>query len=219
VVEARGISYQKARALDLRAEFENAAETVARIAPRTAYLGIREMSRPALESLELSVHRLAETHDRMILDLRDNSGGREADRMLSIFTQTPHAYTIPRGGKKGYPIDRLRSPAWKKPLVVLCNEISYSNSEIFCHAVKHLRRAPLVGTRTAGGVISAVNVTIPDVGVLQVPFRSWFLTETGDNLDLNGAVPDNPVDLGPAEEDGGHDPQLQRAIEVVGKIR
>jgi tricorn protease len=219
VVEARGISYRKARALDLRAASEAAAETVARISPRTAYLGIREMSRSALASLELSVHRLSDTHDRMILDLRDNSGGREADRMLSLFTRTPHFHTIPRGGETGYPIDRLRAPSWDKPLVVLCNEISFSNSEIFCHAMRQSGRAPLVGTRTAGGVISAVNVTIPDAGALQVPFRSWFLSATGGNLDLNGAIPDHPVDLGPAEEARGTDPQLLKAIEVVGGIR
>ena len=219
VVEARAISYHRARLLDARAEVETAAETVTRKSPGTAYISIRDMSRKSLETLELAVHRMADDSQRLILDLRDNSGGREADRMLSIFTQVLHSHTLPRGGPKGYPMDRMRAPVWDKPLAVICNEVSFSNSEIFCHAVKHTGRAPLVGTRTAGGVISAVTVTIPDAGVLQVPFRSWFLTKTGENLDLNGALADHPVDLGPAEEDNASDPQLLRAIEVVEEIR
>ncbi len=218
VIDAKGISYRRARTLDARAEVETAGETVARISPGTAYISIRDMSRKSLETLELAVHRMAEDHQRMILDLRGNTGGREADRMLSIFTQVVHSHTIPRDGPKGYPMDRMRAPVWDKPLVVLCNADSYSNSEILCHAVKQSGRAPLVGARTAGGVISAVNTAIPDAGSLQVPFRSWFLTKTGENLDLNGAIPDHPVDLGPADEDEGTDPQLLRAIEVVENL-
>jgi tricorn protease len=101
---------------------------------------------------------------------------------------------------------------------VLCNKDTFSNAEIFCHAVKHIKRAPLVGIATAGGVISAIKATIPDVGEIQVPFRGWFEVGTGDNYDVRGAQPDYKVDLTPADEDVGRDPQLSKALEVLAKL-
>jgi tricorn protease len=166
-------------------------------------------------ALKLAVFRVAPDVRGMILDFRDNGGGREADRMLSLFCQPEHSFTIPRGGPRGFPEARRVNPAWNGPLVVLCNQNTFSNAEVFCHAMLATGRAPLVGVTTAGGVISTVKAGIPDVGELAVPFRGWFETRSGKNLDLNGAVPDVPVELTPADEDAGHDPQLDEAIEVL----
>ena len=135
--------------------------------------------------------------------------------MLGLFCQPAHSITVPRDGPEGYPIDRRPSPAWNGPLVVMCNENTYSNAEIFCHAVKQIKRAPLVGIATSGGVISAVKTTIPDVGELQVPFRGWYHIESRKNLDLNGAQPDHRVEQTPADEDAGRDPQLEKALELL----
>lgn len=218
VIELRCITYPRARSLD---RAERAAATLARVAarqPTAAYLRVPDMSRETLRTLELEIHRSSEA-EGMILDLRGNDGGRETDRLLQIFCQPVHAFTIPRDGPTGYPIDRRPAPAWDKPLVVLCDQDTFSNGEIFCHAVKHLGRARLVGRPTAGGVISAVKTEIPDVGELQIPFRGWFQMKTGANLDQRGAQPDDPVDLTPADEDAGRDPQLDKALEVLGLSR
>jgi tricorn protease len=135
--------------------------------------------------------------------------------MLAMFYQPEHSFTIPRDGPKGYPIDRRPLPAWNKPMVILCNEDTFSNAEIFCHAIQHLKRAPLVGIATAGGVISAVKTSIPDMGELQIPFRGWYDATTGENFDSRGAQPDHRVDLTPADEDAGRDPQLDKALELL----
>jgi tricorn protease len=173
------------------------------------------MSRDTLTELGVSILRASHSAERLILDLRNNGGGREADRMLALFCQPLHSRTVPRDGPAGYPLERRPAPFWGGPLVVLANEDTFSNAEIFCHAVKHVRRAPLVGTATAGGVISAVKTVIPDVGELQIPFRGWFHAGTGANLDAAGAQPDYPVDLTPADEDAGRDPQLEKALEIL----
>jgi tricorn protease len=217
VIELRCISYQKARTLD-RQDRENLARMqVTHSRPDATYLIVPNMNRNTLDQLAIKIYQASLGSKGLILDFRNNGGGREADRMLNLFCQPAHSYTIPRDGPRGYPVDRRPAPAWNGPLVVLCNQNTYSNAEIFCHAVKFNNRAPLVGTATAGGVISAVNATIPDVGELQVPFRGWHHAGTGRNLDLNGAPPDHPVDLTPADEDAGRDPQLAKAIEVLGK--
>ena len=59
--------------------------------------------------------------------------------------------TVPRGGNPGYPLDRKVYISWHKPIVVLCNQNSGSNAEIFSHAIKTLKRGPIVGVPTAGG--------------------------------------------------------------------
>ena len=215
VIELRCVSYARIRALDRKQREVEAMARVAAADPKAAYLLVPNMNRETLENVELAIHRISQTAERLILDLRNNGGGREADRLLNLFCQPVHSTTIPRDGPAGYPLDRRPAPAWNGPLVVLCNEDTFSNAEIFCHAVKHAGRAPLVGIATAGGVISAVKSTIPDVGELQVPFRGWFHAGTGVNLDRSGAQPDYPVDLTPADEDAGRDPQLEKALEVL----
>jgi tricorn protease len=135
--------------------------------------------------------------------------------MLSIFQQSMPFTTLPRNGPEGYPHDRLPTVPWDRPVAVLCNENTYSNSEIFCHAFRAARRGPLIGTPTAGGVISAVMSDIPGLGKLQIPFRTWMDRETRTSLDLNGAQPTHPIGLTPSDEDEGLDPQLEKALELI----
>ena len=80
---------------------------------------------------------------------------------------------------------------------------------------REFMKMPNVGKATAGGVISAVNTAIPDVGVLQIPFRGWYHEKSGQNYDLGGAVPDFDIDLTPADENSEQDPQLQKALEIL----
>lgn len=217
VIELRCISYGQARELDRKEKEKEARRLVAR-SGKNAYLPVRDMSMKSFIALELAVYRKSLVSTGMILDFRNNGGGREADRMLSLFCQPVHSFTVPRGGPEGYPVARLVHALWSKPLVVLCNENTFSNAEIFCHAISETGRAPLVGVATSGGVISAVKETIADTGVLEIPFRGWFQSSNGNNLDLNGAKPDYPVDMTPADEHSGRDPQLEKAIEVLGEL-
>lgn len=215
-IEVRCVSYQKIRALDAADALESARKSVRSADPDFTYIKVPNMNRETLETVELDVFRQRNRHG-LILDLRNNTGGREADRLLHLFSQPGHAYTIPRNGPRGYPLDRRIAPAWDKPLVVMCDQDTFSNGEIFCHAVKHLKLAPLVGTATAGGVISAIKTSNPDVGELQVPFRGWFVSGSGENMDQHGAQPDVPVPLTPADQHEGRDPQLLKAIDTLGE--
>ncbi len=213
-LEIRSISYARLRQLE-RERLLKAARQRVEGAGRFAYVPVPDMSLESISAVELEIYRASLSAEGLVLDLRDNGGGREADRLLSFFTQPAHSFTVPRGGPAGYPNARLVHAAWHGPLVVLCNRNTFSNAEIFCHAMKLTGRAPLIGMETAGGVISAVKASIPDAGELQVPFRGWFEIDSGKNLDLNGAKPDFPVALTPADEDAGRDPQLAKALEIL----
>lgn len=209
------ISYGRARWLDRAANLKRAELAAVKNGKKIAYLPFRKMKSDDLIELSTEVYRASLDAEGLILDLRDNVGGRVADQLLGLFCQPVHTFTIPRRGERGYPTDRRVSPSWEGPMVVLCNENTYSNAEIFCHAFKRLGRGKLVGMPTNGGVISAVTIRIPEVGELQVPFRGWFDAETGRDLELNGATPDVIVPIGPKDQVEGLDPQLDAALRVL----
>jgi tricorn protease len=207
------VSYGRIRFLDRKYRVDLAK--AAAEAKGYVYLPFAKMKEEDLEKLSIEVYR-ASTHAKgLILDLRDNAGGRVADELLALFCQPNHAFTIPRGGERGYPTDRRVAPSWDGPMVVLANGNTYSNAEIFCHAFKQLGRGKLVGTPTNGGVISAVGVKIPEVGELQIPFRGWFHAQTGKDLELNGVMPDILVPMMPSDQVLGKDPQLDAALKAL----
>ena len=152
----------------------------------------------------------------LVIDVRDNPGGFTTDHLLTILCQPQHAITKPRDGGVGYPQHERRVfGAWTKPIVVLCNQNSYSNSEVFSHAVKNLGRGKLVGVPTAGGVISTGGTNVFDMGELRTPFRGWYSIHTGEDYELNGAAPDHVVWPEPGEITAGKDRQLEKAVEVL----
>jgi hypothetical protein len=53
------------------------------------------------------------------------------------------------------------------------------------------------------------------VGFLRLPFRGWFVLETGEDMELNGCVPDHVVWPLPTEWPRGIDRQLDKAVEVL----
>ena len=99
----------------------------------------------------------------------------------------------------------------------MCNQNSFSNAEIFSHAIKGLKRGRLVGVPSAGGVISTGSAQIMDLGRLRRPFRGWFVRSTGEDMELNGAVPDVIKWPQPGEWPVGKDVQLQASVKILGQ--
>jgi tricorn protease len=104
---------------------------------------------------------------------------------------------------------------WSKPVVVLCDQNSFSNAEIFAHAMRSLKRGRLVGVPTAGGVISTGGTRIMGFASLRLPFRGWFVEATGQDMELNGCVPDVVLWPEPGEMPAGKDRQLAKAVEML----
>ena len=105
---------------------------------------------------------------------------------------------------------------WSKPIVVLANENTGSNGEIFSHAIKTLKRGKLVGRETGGGVIGTYDNALLDLGSFRDARYGWFLLD-GTDMENHGAEPDFPVPLTPADEVRGVDPQLETAVrELLG---
>lgn len=211
----------------LQMENEKRAATEEATAGRVGYVHIQGMGWAEVERFEQNLFAAADGKEALIIDVRNNGGGWTTDLLLTILTQPEHAYTIARGGEIGYPqSERQPFYRWSKPIAVICNEGSYSNAEIFSHAIKTIGRGPVVGWETGGNVISTGGFGNRYEGYIRLPFRGWYVW--GDQQhpernhknqegvhDLPGCLPDHPVYLSPADRLHGRDPQLDRAIELM----
>jgi tricorn protease len=98
--------------------------------------------------------------------------------------------------------------------VVLCNQNTASNGEIFTHAIKTLKRGKVVGVPTQGAVIATSDVALLDLGTMRLPHRGWFLPD-GTDMELNGAKPDVLVWNEPQDFVTKRDRQLEVAIQTL----
>ncbi|MFZ9881083.1 MAG: S41 family peptidase [Phycisphaerales bacterium] len=126
---------------------------------------------------------------------------------------------MPREGdrtrRNSYPQDRLFIQRYTLPIAMLCNEKSFSNAEITSHAFKSIKRGPLIGQQTAGGVISTGSESLVDGTTVRMPFRGWYVQDTGKDMEENGAMPDIVVTQPPEDESRAFDAQLERAVKEL----
>ncbi len=215
-VVLRPISYGQARGLLYEQWLRHNHQMVEDLSDgHLGYIHIRGMNWPSFQKLERELYAVGAGKDGLVIDVRNNGGGFTADHVLTLLCQPAHAITVPRGGGPGYPEDRRVYATWSKPIVMLCNQNSFSNAEIISHAIKTLKRGKLVGVPTAGGVISTGGTSIMDLGFLRLPFRGWYVLPTGEDMELNGAVPDVILWPEPGQMPQGKDIQLEKAVEVL----
>jgi tricorn protease len=81
------------------------------------------------------------------------------------------------------------------------------------HAFKTLERGTLVGQQTHGSVISTGGFALIDGTFVRLPFRGWFVAPTGNDMELNGAMPDLVVPQTPQDEVANRDRQLETAVD------
>ncbi|QDV27406.1 S41 family peptidase [Aureliella helgolandensis] len=215
-ISVRPTSYSRVRSLLYDAWIEHNRQAVEKAsAGKLGYLHIRAMDMSSFFEFERQLYNVGYGREGLVIDVRDNGGGSTTDLLLTALTQPRHAITVPRGGGQGYPHDRAVYAYWSKPILVLCNQNSYSNAEIFSHAVKTLGRGKVVGVQTAGGVVSTGSAQVNDVGRIRVPFRGWFVLGSGEDMELNGCQPDVVLWPAPGELPQGTDRQLVQGVELL----
>jgi tricorn protease len=208
-------TYARMRDLIAEAEVKSARARIdAATGGRVGYLAVRKMKPKNYQMFEEEVYSRCWGKDALVIDLRGNTGGFTADWLLSVICGGDHARTVAPNGQTGYLFGYWNRPVFSKPVAVLVDERTFSNGEMFAHAVKTLKRGPLVGRRTAGGAIATHDVNLLDYGTFRIPGRGWFLFD-GSDMENNGAKPDTEVDLTPADEEAGRDPQLDAAVKAM----
>jgi tricorn protease len=187
---------------------------------KLGYLHIRGMNMPAVRDFERDLYAAADGKLGLVIDVRDNGGGSTADILLSSLTAPRHAYTAARGidvdliPKDAYPRDRRLIYGYSRPINVLINQYSYSNAEIFAHAIKTINRGTLIGVPTFGAVISTGSFSLIDGTTVRMPFRGWYLLD-GTDMENNGAAPDIFIPQTPADEAEQRDRQLEAAVQEL----
>ena len=175
---------------------------------QVAYVHIAQMNQNSLNQFQNELaHPSVQSAKALIIDVRDNGGGNIHQQLIDILSRKSYAYMQLRDGRKiGQP-----TVAWDRPIVVLINERSYSDAEVFPHAMKTLGMATIIGVQTPGAVIGTRDIRLSDGTSWRLPSTGFFNAD-GSNQEHNGCVPHITVEMTPADVLAGRDPQLDKAI-------
>ncbi len=119
------------------------------------YLHIRAMNAPSLRQfqLDLAANR---TKKALVIDQRFNGGGGIDQELLAILAGRQYQYTMGRDAG----IQQSRPQNFYGPMVVMQNERSASDAEMFPAGFKALGLGKVVGVPTMGAVIGTGSYTL-----------------------------------------------------------
>ncbi|HZT81854.1 MAG TPA: S41 family peptidase, partial [Gemmataceae bacterium] len=177
------------------------------------YIHIPSMDEEGLDRFVRALYSDNVGKDAIVLDVRYNGGGFTHDQVLNYLGGREHTLFRQRDGGAG-PVLRSADRKWSKPLVLLINNRSYSDAEIFPHAFRTLKLGKLVGQPTGAHVIGTSAVRLIDGSIFRIP-RIGVYTDKGENMEKVGVTPDVVVEQTPDQFARGQDPQLDKAVEVV----
>jgi tricorn protease len=178
---------------------------------RVAYVYVPNTAQPGYDYFKRYFYPQAHK-DAIVVDERDNGGGDIADYYIDILRRPFISYWAMRYG------DDLRTPAAsiQGPKVLIVNEVAGSGGDLFPWMWHKYAVGPIVGKRTWGGLVGILGFpTLMDGGTITAPNLAIWTPEGGWVVENEGVPPDIDVEQTPSEVIAGHDPQLEKALEVV----
>ena len=149
----------------------------------------------------------------LIIDVRGNGGGNVSPMIIERLRREIAMITIARNTE---PDVNPHAMVWG-PKVLLVDEFSASDGDIFTFRFKKHKLGKVIGKRSWGGVVG-IRGSLPllDGGYLYRPEFSRYDVE-GKKwiIEGYGVAPDIFVDNDPGKEFAGEDQQLNKAIEVI----
>jgi tricorn protease len=153
--------------------------------------------------------------DAIIIDVRYNGGGNIDYRIIDLLERRPYQITKERNMS---PIERPDDGFYGE-VVVLINEYSFSDAEVFPSAVKERGLGTLIGVPTLGYCIAVNSHPLIDGGQIRKTFIGIWELSTGRMIESRGVEPDILVESPPEMEKAGRDVQLEKAVEfLMGRI-
>ena len=147
-----------------------------------------------------------------VLDERFNGGGQLADYIIDYLHRPMMSLVMTREGE-GYsePEEAIFGP---KAMII--NEFAGSGGDAMPWYFRKAGVGPLVGTRTWGGLVGIGGYPqLMDGGSVTAPRWAIYGLKGQWEVENHGISPDIEVELDPKLVREGHDPQLERAVEVV----
>ena len=175
-----------------------------------------DFSKAASEILKSSANKL-------ILDLRDNPGGYlyVTEDLAGWFLKRGDLILIEDSGE-GKEKNESKAQGNEKfldfPMVVLINNGSASASEILAGALRDDRGVKLIGEKSFGKGTVQQLMPLSEGSSLKITIAKW-LTPKGQSIIDNGLEPDIKVEMTEEDYEKERDPQLDKALEVIGGIR
>jgi len=148
----------------------------------------------------------------VVVDERFNHGGFIADYVIRALQASAVMGISSRAG------DDVIDPAGAiyGPRVMIANEMSGSGGDALPWLFKRAKLGPLVGTRTWGGLVGISDYPrLIDGGGVTAPRAGLFSAEGKWEIENIGVSPDVEVEQDPEQIRAGHDPQLEKAVQLA----
>ncbi|HUA57495.1 MAG TPA: PDZ domain-containing protein [Verrucomicrobiae bacterium] len=147
-----------------------------------------------------------------VIDERFNSGGQVADYVINVMDRPLQGWWSPRYGA----IYRTPAASILGPKVMIINEMAGSGGDMMPWMFRHTKIGTLVGKRTWGGLVGiGAYPALMDGGTVTSPDFGFFNPEGQWDVENKGTPPDVEVEMDPKSVHDGHDPQLERAVQVA----
>ncbi len=149
----------------------------------------------------------------LIIDDRGNGGGNVSPMIVERLLRKVVMYGISRNNTA---ITTRPAQVMRGPKVLLVDQYSASDGDLFAYQFKHYKIGKVIGRRTWGGVVG-IRGSLPfiDGGDLRKPEFAPYGLNGKWIIEGHGVDPDIVVDNDPAKEYEGIDQQLNKAIEVI----
>jgi tricorn protease len=149
----------------------------------------------------------------VIVDERFNGGGDIADYVIDYLRRPlVGRFTMREGEDITVPMEGIFGAK-----VMITNEMAGSGGDAMPWLFRKAGIGPLVGMRTWGGLVG--HYTGPgdliDGGNVGTPNLAFYNLDGAWDVENNGVSPDYEVEMDPKLVRAGHDPQLEKAIDVV----
>ena len=178
---------------------------------KIGYLHLRAMGPEDINTFARDFYSNIE-RDGLIIDVRRNRGGNIDSWIIEKLLRKAWAFW---SNPVAAPSTNMQQ-TFRGHLVVLVDELTYSDGETFAAGIKALKLAPLVGRRTAGaGVWLSDGNALSDNGMIRAAENAQFSMDGQWLVEGIGVIPDVNVENLPHATFNGQDQQLETALKML----
>jgi len=211
--DIKGLSFSELRRLEYGYRTDQRRALVNLLTDnQVGYIHIPAMGQSDYERFTRELYRDNLDKKALIIDVRGNVGGRIHDQLLTLLMKKQYATSTSRRLRYQHNPEPFR--VWDRPSIVLVDERSFSDGEIFPIIYKELKLGKVVGIPSSGAVIGTWEYELIDGSSMRLPGSGWYKMD-GTNMEGTGAMPDIIVENSPNDIIAERDPQLVRAIEEI----
>jgi tricorn protease len=147
-----------------------------------------------------------------VIDERFNGGGQIADYIIDNLNRPLTNFFMSRAGQP----TTTPQEAIFGPKAMIVNEYAGSGGDAMPWLFRQRGIGPLIGKRTWGGLVGIAGFPpLIDGGTVTAPDLAFYNLKGEWEIENHGVAPDVEVENDPALVRAGHDPQLEKAVQVV----